>query len=381
MLNRLLIPVWLARMRLGERLGRALYLGLTLAIAVAGWLVLSALASPFLGGDDQDFDYIVVQHERQGLALPLRSAKRIAQMDGVDSVEYMNLLPLVCRPPTGVAALNAWGGAMPEQRLRELGIAEHAVAAWRADPMAVLVGAQLAVRCGWTPGTLVQPRDLYSERPTEIHIVDTYSAESTMREQVAIAHYDYANRMLPVAQRDQVMMIHVRGRDVRQLPALANRIEVAFATSDSPLQARTSAEAEAVLGRFGNVQALLGLVMAAMLACTSLVFISTLAHLTTERRASMAVLQTLGFDHRHMLTALCAELSAILALGTVIGALVGIAAVQFLTPALAHILGGLTTPAWAYRSLLPGLLVLALLSLALPARTILRIRAVDYQSI
>lgn len=371
----------LGRMRFGERSGRALYLVATLALTVLAWQVLSAFGARFDDTRVKPLGAVTVQSARTGEALPLRHAARIAQLEGVADVAYMTLLPLKCKPPVTVAALNAWGGLSVPWRAQFPEISAEALAAWQADPMAILVGAQLAERCDWRRGMTIQPPDFVTGRPTEVHVAGVFNASSGLGESIAIAHYDYINRLLPREEQDKARMLHVRGTDPGRLPELANRIEAAFAADIAPVQAHTSSETESALGRFGNVSALILLVMVAMLICALLVFISTLAHIAAGRRASMAMLQTLGFGRGSLFAGLVFEFAMILAAGTLLGLGAAQGVLHLLAPRVVHLVGYPTTPFEAYLWLGAGLLTLALLSLLIPGRVIARLRPIDHASV
>lgn len=381
MLRKLRLCIALGAMRLGERRERTLYLVATLAVTVLAIHLLSVFAARFTQPGNQALGFITVVHARAGAILPLAHAQRIERMTDVAHVAHMNVLGLLCKPPVGVAALNAWGGSSEQWRTQFPDVPADTLAAWQADPMAILVGAQLAHTCGWRRGMTLQPPELMTGQPTEVRVAGVFNASAGRSEQIAIAHYEYVNRLLPAGEQDKVRIIRVHGTDPGRLPELANRIEAEFAADSAPVQANTSSEAESALGRFGNVQALLRLVMVAMMLCALLVLVSTLAHLAAERRASMAMLQALGFGRGALLGGLVFELSLIVATGALLGLAAARLVLSLLAPRVAHLLGALPTPPATYLWFGLSLLGLAVLALLIPGRTIAHLRPTDHEGV
>ena len=118
--------------------------------------------------------------------------------------------------------------------------------------------------------------------------------------------------------------------------------------------------------------------MAAMVACAFLVFLTVMAHLVAQRRSSMAVLQTIGFDRGVQFSALLLELVVVVLVGTVAGIVGGRVVLMALTPQVSWLLGQLRTPDWAMVGLAPALLVLGIAALAWPAVQVARLRPIDH---
>jgi len=118
--------------------------------------------------------------------------------------------------------------------------------------------------------------------------------------------------------------------------------------------------------------------MAAMAACTLLVFLTVLAHQIAQRRAGMAVLQTIGFSRGVQFGALVLELLLITGVGTMAGLLAGRAVMVLINPLLFRLTGLLRTPDWALWGLFPALFLLLALSLIWPALQISKLRPIDH---
>jgi len=225
----------------------------------------------------------------------------------------------------------------------------------------------------------LQPAELLSGIVMPVTIIDVLPlTQAQLGNRIAYAHYDYINRLLPVAQQNRVMRGTVTARDAATIESLADAINHKFASRDPPLLAEPSTAVQSALGRFGQVQDLLGIVMLAMAACALLVFVTVLAHLVALRRASMAGLLALGFGRRLQFAALSAELGTQLVLGVLLGLLGSIAVMSAVNPQVEWLVGQLRVPDWALLWLPAGLGLLAVAALALPAYRIARLRPVDH---
>lgn len=373
---------YIARIRLADQLARIAYLVATLAIAVLAWIVLSAFAAPFLAsraGAAINAELSIANARVQSSAFPLRHVQHIAQMRGVASVAYQTLAGFQCRDGRGLVTINAYGGNGVPAWLRSQGASEAEVAAWGDTRNGLLIGAEIAEKCGLKAGMSLSPRDVLSGVEIPVSIVGVLPQNrGTIADQAAYGHYEYVNQLLPEPMRDQVMRARVTGEDPLRLSQLAEAIEREFESADPPLQANTSSGADSALGRFGQVQALLGLIMVAMAACALLVFVTVMAHLVAQRRASMAVLQTIGFDRGVQFGALLLEFGAVLLAGAALGIVGGWAVLAALTPQVSWLLGRLHAPDWAIVGLAPALLVLAIAALAWPALQLARLRPIDH---
>jgi len=373
----------IAKVRFFEQPGRMAYLVLTLAVAVLAWNVLAAFASPFLAskmGAAIDAKLGVLNAAVQGQPFPLRHMQHIERMPGVAAVDYMALAAFMCADERTTVTINAIGGRGALPHLRRRGFSAEDLALWNDTRNGLLVSAELAEKCGLAPGMSLSPHDLLSrvDMPVSIVAVLPDNPDGGSFGRVAYGHYEYVNQLFPEPMRDQVRMGNVEAVDASQLAQLGEAIEREFAGADPPLETRTSSGSNSALGRFGQVQGLLALMMAAMGACALLVFVTVMAHLLAQRRASMAVLQTIGFDRRLQFSALLVEFAGIVLAGTVLGVAGSVAVLAGLTPSVFWLFGQLRIPEWAITGLLPGLLVLALAALVWPAMQVARLKPIDY---
>lgn len=365
--------VSLSAMRLRENIGRTGYLLASLTVAVVTWLVLSALAAQFSDRAQANRDAsVTVNGERNTQPMPLQYVERIKRLNGVADVAYMTFMALGCKAPQTIATVNAWHIPQGRWVFPDVELDPALRQAWESDETALLLGAQMARDCDWTAGLKLEPNDIFNpSQRVPVHVLDILKSDGGgTGERIALGHYDYFNRLKPQDAQNEVMMMRVYANDASKLSELANMIEAEFANDTVAVQARTSAESENTLARFGNVQALLWLVTAAMGACALLVYASTLAHMAAERRASMATLQAIGFNRQQLLGAFVLEVLAIAVAGALLGVTVAAVLIRAITPAVSQYLGQLSMPMSSYLGLMLGLAALVVVSLLAPMRTI-----------
>lgn len=382
MLSNLHTMSCIAGMRAAEQPQRLLYLAATLAVCTLAWVVLSAFSSPFLAsrvGTAVNAELAVANAQTQNGSFPLRHALRMEEMPGVSAVSYFGLASLPCGDGRSSLSINAYGGSGVDTLLRARGASQEVLDRWRSTRNGLLVGADAAARCNLAPGMSLSPRDHLSGVDVPVTIVAILpGGHGVLDDRIAYGHYDYLNRLMPDERSDQVLRARVVGENAATLGALAQSIDLAFASSDPPLQANPASGTESALGRFGQVQALLGLIMAAMATCALLVWVTVLAHLVTQRRPTMAVLQSMGFGRGLQFGALALEVAAVITGGAVLGVLGGHGAIALLNPRVSWLLGPLRVPDWAFASLLPALLLLAAIALVWPALQVRRLRPIDH---
>jgi len=369
-------------MRMTEQPAQMLHLAVTLAVVVLAWMVLSALAVPFLVssvGQALDARLHVENARGNDRPFPLRYMQRIGQMPGVERVRWSTLGAFFCadgsRRPVSI---NAYGGEIGGMFRGE--ISNDDLAVWQTTENGLLVGAELARRCGFTPGMALSPDNPFGRGEIPLKIIAILHDRDGLPSQLAYGHYNYVNRFVPTQLHDQVTIGTVYGTDTARLDRLALAIEREFQAADPSLQVITSGSAAPLLGRFGQVQGLIWLVMSAMALCALLIFPAVVAHQTGKRRTSMAILQTMGFTGRVQLLGLSLEVIGIVFAGTLLGLAGGSVLLALLSPWLSAVLmiGALQPPDWAMHGLWPALLVLLAVTLAWPAWQLSRLKPIDH---
>lgn len=370
------------------RPGQAVRLVVVLAVAVAAWTALTALASPFVQPRvTADVGGVLVHSASQGTQLPVKYAARIEAMPGARHVAYTNAIVVSCKDASDPVSINGFGG--PGARVQALGLAgqssqaDKQASAWMADPLGVLIGTQVASACGWREGMGVAPRNVFTGKPIELHVIGIRPPQKNpMADQIVLAHYDYINKVAPtITGHDKVGSIVVVGADPHAAPRLAAQIEEAFSHDNPPVEALTMSEFQNGLARFGQAQYVLGAVTVAVFLCAALVLTSVLAHAVAQRRPQMALLQVLGFSRITLWAGFALEALAIALVGAALGAAAGMLALRLLPREMTNMSSGLAVPAWTWWGLAIWLVVLLAAALAIPSLAVARLRPVDVRTL
>lgn len=360
-----------------SRPGRLMYLALMIAVSVAAWFALAALASPFLAvHTNKQMDRIMVTNGRGGSKpVPLKYRSRLAVLPGVAGLRYLDLQMLACG--TDSVTVNAIGGSSTAEYLRAKGVSDATVKRWQNDPLGLLLSPETARRCGWQTGQGIQPIDL-SGNPLPVHVLGvTGDQEAGL---VALAHFDYINRHHSFAAGPgHVLRYSVIPTDPGETRALVTRIVTEFAHDDPPLAAYPDTVRQSARARFGNVQNLVAVVMAGVFLLCLLVVASVMAHAAAERRATLGMLRVLGFARRVLVWASVLEVIGIVLVGAVVGIGLGQLVLVYLPGWLQGRFLGVQPAPWAWTLLPFWLALLAVLSLLQPSHLAARAQPLDCQ--
>jgi len=358
-----------------------LYLALTLAAGVLAWIVLSAFSSPRLlsqSGNTLNAHLSIDNARLQSAGFPLRYIPRIQQIAGVENANWYATTGYGCDNATHKHLIVVGWGGEGMQFFRAMGAGETDIEAWQNTENGVLVASGAASRCGLNPpGVMVSPYVNGHEMP--LQVIAILPEINGRFDEFIYAHYDYINRFQKKNYQNIVRSVNVKVSDPAMLDKVGMAIEREFESSDPPLQTEVRAETS-ILGRFGQVQGLLLLITGAMTLCVFLVFCAVLIHLTGQRRASMAVLQTLGFTGRTQFLALLLEITGIISLGAMLGIAAGYAVLTLLAPWTTTTLGGsfLQPVDGTVLVLIPAGLLLLVITLTWPAMQIAKLKPIDY---
>jgi len=346
-------------------------------------MVLSAFASPRLfsnTGDTIKSSFFIHNSRVQFDKFPLRYIPRIQQMQEVDSVVWFDITGYACNNATRKSiTITGYGGNI-DRILRDAGVSEFDLNLWHKTENGVMAGPEAANRCGLNPGITVSPKIRNgNEIPLQVVAILPERGGGGIIDESVYAHYDYLNRFLSEKEQDKIISATAWIRDPATLDKVAVAIEREFQSSDPPLGTQIYAETS-IIGRFGQVQGLLLLIIGSMVLCVFLVFCAVLAHFTSQRRASMAVLQTLGFTGYIQFSALFLEITSVVILGTVLGVAAGYGALVLLAPWVADaLLGPALRPAdGSVLVLLPALIILLIITLIWPGVQIFKLKPMDY---
>jgi len=263
----------------------------------------------------------------------------------------------------------------------EARVPDDQLKAWLADRQGVIVGRSTAEKYGWKIGdkvpiqaTIWQPK----QGQTWFFNVDgIYDGERDFDKTNFFFHYEYLDENRRGAY-GMVGWYVVKIDDPSHAAEIAARLDGQFANSSAETKTSTEkAFLQGFVNQVGNIKAMIIAILAAVLfTLFLLVLANTMAQAVRERTSELAVLKTLGFSNRLVLTLVLAE-SIFLAL---IGGSLGLA-VTFLAVGQGSF-NNAFLPVFIMRGrdVVIGLLLCCALGIvagALPAMAAMRLRITD----
>lgn len=362
---------------------RTAYLVVTLAIAVAAWLLLAAMAVPTIQASPGTDSGVMIMNGNQGTpALPLSYAQRLIATPGAEAVSWTTVQIIKCGAGSTIVTINAYGGTAAIRTMATgAQVSPAALRRWSADPLGVIITGRTARDCGWRVGEGITPTTA-TGTVLALHISGIAHVAHAMGDG-AYAHFAYINRTGSMAGKDQVINYTAYAADPRMNDLLAARIAETFAHDFPTVNAFTNTTVQGAWQRFGKVQDLLVLVMVAILLCAASVLVSVFAHSAAQRRHTFALLQVFGFGRGTLFVMFALEALAVVVLGAVVGIVASLEIQQIVARSgqLAFMTAGFNIPVWAYWSLPVWLALLMTASLVWPAVLVRRVRPVDLKAI
>lgn len=277
--------------------------------------------------------------------LPLSYNARIKSIPGVQLTTHASWFGGVYQDERNFFAQFAVDHETYLEMYPEFIVTDEARTEWARNKTAVLVGAGLAEKFGWKVGDRIPiqasiwpKRDGSNTWEFDIAgLIDGKDDTAKAQSEVLLFRFDYFDEARQFGQ-GYVGWYLVRAADVDQASALANAIDREFA--NSPRETRTDSEKafnQAFMKQLGDIgliiESILGAVFFTLLFLTG----NTMMQSVRERVPELAVLKTIGFSDRTMLSLVLAE-SLLLC---TIAALIGLAVATLLMPGLAAKMPGL----------------------------------------
>jgi len=254
------------------------------------------------------------------------------------------------------------------------------LSSWLGDRGAAIVGTGIATRYGWKVGDLVPLKsNIYRRKDGAgawpVRIAAIY--RSTVQDpNTVFLHYEYYNESITYGT-DQIGWVIEQLEDKNAGPAIARSIDSMFA--NSPSETKTSTEkavAQSFANQIGNIGAILTFVVSAVFFAMLLVTANTMAQSVRERTPELAVLKTLGFTDRAVLTLVLAESLLITGVGGLLGLGLATLVTQGMAAGLRSVLPFFAIPAAAYLRGLAYVVALGATAGLLPAWQAMQLRIV-----
>jgi putative ABC transport system permease protein len=212
---------------------------------------------------------------------------------------------------------------------RDLDLPDDQKLAWQRDRQGVIVDDTLAAKYGWKLGDrIVLQRNIY---PIDLELNIRGIFHSSPDNKSVYFNAKYVEEAVPFF-KGQAGTFSILAATPADVSKVASAIDDTFRNSPQP----TKAESEQAFGlefvaMMGNVKAFILAICSAVVFATLLVSANTMAMSIRERTREVAVLKTLGFTRRGVLSLFVSEAVALSLGGGVIGAGLGWAMVYGLT--------------------------------------------------
>jgi putative ABC transport system permease protein len=314
-----------------------------------------------------------------GTPLPFSYVDRLKSLPGVQTVTYADGLPGSYQKPTqGVFALameptDIWTTLVPDL----FQIMPKDLDALRKNRTGALISPDIGKKYGWKIGDripLTSPVPQTNGSNTwYFDIVGTVMDHEPGESGLIVINYAYLDEARGT-NKGTVRNFYVVVGDPHKAGAMAERIDHAFA--NSPNETRTSSfkeNGQQALRRIGDldfaIRSIISAVLIALLFSTCTMMMQTIR----ERTPELAVLKTLGFTDRTVFFMVVAEA----ALVCIVAALMGLGLAMGVFPFAGKVIPGLSMPIAVIGIGLIGAVLVALISVAMPASMAARLRVVD----
>jgi len=320
--------VWAALLR---RKTRTLFTLLSVLAAFLLFGLLDSVHSAFTAGsrDVAGVDRLVtVSKVSFTLPLPKSLYERIQAVPGVREVTYANWFGGIYQDPKNFFANMA---VAPNflSLFPEFAIPPEQLQAFHDTRTGAVAGASLARQFGWKIGDKIPLQaTIYPQKDGSnnwtldlVGIFHTIDPKQVAQENQLFFNWDYFDEARQFGTGNIGWYV-TRIIDVHQADRVAERIDALSAGSDH--ETKTQSEQAfnvAFVSQFADIGLIVGAIMGAVFFTLILLTGNTMAQAVRERIPELAVLKTIGFSNRSVLSLVLAEAVALLLIGAAVGLL------------------------------------------------------------
>jgi len=263
-------------------------------------------------------------------------------------------------------------------------IAPDQLHAFNEDPAGAIVGRTLAEQFGWALGdvipmqaTIFPNRDGSNNWPLTLRGIFETSGNNTNSDRVLYMHWHYFNESNAYI-RDRITSVNVLLDDPSKASEVALAIDRMFENSDH--ETRTQSEQaffQAFTKQFADVGLIVTSIMGAVFFTLLLLTANAMTQTVRERIPELAVLKTLGFTNRSVLSLVLAESVCLLVIGGMIGMLLANITMRGLAAANGGMLPVTQIPPQTWGT---GFILMALMGVIVglpPALRAMRLKIID----
>jgi putative ABC transport system permease protein len=242
----------------------------------------------------------VTSRVHQGAPFPVASVRRIETISGVASVTGAILLVGTYQQPRNVIPVLGVDIGTLFKIYPDLTVPAEELSLAMRTRAAVLVGRKLAEQRHWRPGDRISLHALQMSRADgsadwAFEIAGIFDSGTPELASWVVANYDYINTAR-ARDKDTVMGVLVRIRDINQAGQVSQAIDATF--ENSPYQTLTQTEKEftaSALRQIGDIKLVVTAIICAILFALLFLTANSLAQSVRERMTELAVLKAVGF--------------------------------------------------------------------------------------
>ena len=250
-------------------------------------------------------------------AMPSDYRQKIKAVPGVVAVAPMNIFNGVYKDGKSNDRFPQ-GGTDPEEFLkvyRDYEIPREQVKAWQNDRAGAIVENALARQQGWKPGDRIVIQGKFFPVNLELNVCGIYKPPVPARG--IWFNWKYVEEAVPYAKDDMYTLLADNPQNV---PRIETAIDSMFRNSPAPTKTESEKALELdFISMLGNVKAFILSICLAVVFAILLVSANTMAMSIRERTREVAVMRTLGFTGKKVLTLLVGEAVALALAGGFLG--------------------------------------------------------------
>ena len=357
---------------LGRKRSRMILTLASIIVAFILFTLVEALQYALIGGVDlAGQDRLMSMHKVSFTQpLPRSYLERIRAMDGIRSAISLNWFGGYFKDErTQIFSYPVLGEESLQDVYPEITVNQQQLNEWMNVRNGALIGRAMADTMQWKVGDVVPIRSaIYFKKDGtntwDMKIVGIFDNQNGDTNGLYF-HYDYFNEALP--NQNYIGWIGLRLKDKNQGAELAAKIDSMFANSAAETKTSTEkAFVQSFANQFGNISAIVTVIVVAVFFTMLLVTANSMAQSIRERTNEIGIMKTLGFSSTQVTALILAESLLITFIGGLIGLGLGALAVKGIAQAVKQFLPLMLVPLHAYALGLTCMVLLGVLSGALP---------------
>ncbi|MGH8221262.1 MAG: ABC transporter permease [Steroidobacteraceae bacterium] len=314
-----------------------------------------------------------------GAPLPLAEMTRLQSVHGVKAVTFADSMVTTYQKPNQVVGVFAippsdlWLTLVPEI----FSIEPKDFEALRKTRTGALITEDIAKKYGWHIGDRIPLNSTTLQSNGSgtwtFDIVGTVTDHEPGEGGLVVANYDYFNEARAL-NKDTVRNFYAVISDPKQAATVSDAIDRTFANSASATRSASFRDnAQQSLQSIGDLNFAIRSILSAVLVALVFSTATMMMQSVRERTPELAVLKTLGFGNRTVFLLVAAE-SLLVCIAAALAGL-GLASIAF--PLAAKYVPGLSMPLLVVASGILGAVLVALVSVSVPASRAARLNIVD----